>query len=159
MLALIQAAILALVTLPDGTFAPHFAQHPAGPVARSEHVAQLLVAAGKAHDVDPYLLTALAYHESGFDFAAVSSVGAVGPLQVMPAYWGREPFKLCLRHPIHCEWYLLSGGAKALSHYIAKCNSEARGVTAYRVGACRPVGPRARQVMRLRAAIRAGGVK
>ncbi|MHB0980581.1 MAG: lytic transglycosylase domain-containing protein [Thermoleophilia bacterium] len=41
--------------------------------------------AAARHAVDPYLVAAVARAESGFDPAAVSSAGAVGLMQIMPA--------------------------------------------------------------------------
>lgn len=41
--------------------------------------------AAARHDVDPYLVAAVARAESGYDPAAVSSAGAVGLMQIMPA--------------------------------------------------------------------------
>lgn len=41
--------------------------------------------AASRHDVDPYLVAAVARAESGYDPAAVSSAGAVGLMQIMPA--------------------------------------------------------------------------
>jgi cell wall-associated NlpC family hydrolase len=47
--------------------------------------ADLFTAAGSRHGVDPALLAAVAKVESGFDSAAVSSAGATGLMQFMPA--------------------------------------------------------------------------
>lgn len=41
--------------------------------------------AAARHDVDPYLVAAVARAESGYDPGAVSSAGAVGLMQIMPA--------------------------------------------------------------------------
>ena len=47
--------------------------------------ADLFTAAGARHGVDPALLAAVAKVESGFDSSAVSSAGATGLMQFMPA--------------------------------------------------------------------------
>ncbi|PWW21299.1 cell wall-associated NlpC family hydrolase [Geodermatophilus normandii] len=47
--------------------------------------ADLFTAAGARHGVDPALLAGVAKVESGFDSAAVSSAGATGLMQFMPA--------------------------------------------------------------------------
>ena len=45
----------------------------------------MLYAAGLKHHVNPYLVMGLAWHESGWQASVVSSAGAVGIMQVMPA--------------------------------------------------------------------------
>jgi len=45
----------------------------------------MLYAAGVNHGVNPYLVMGLAWWESGWNEAAVSSAGAIGIMQVMPA--------------------------------------------------------------------------
>ncbi|HET7420189.1 MAG TPA: lytic transglycosylase domain-containing protein [Candidatus Dormibacteraeota bacterium] len=45
----------------------------------------MLYAAGIKHDVNPYLVMGLAWHESGWQASVVSSAGAVGVMQVMPS--------------------------------------------------------------------------
>lgn len=45
----------------------------------------MLYAAGLRHGVNPYLVMGLAWHESGWQSSVVSSAGAVGIMQVMPA--------------------------------------------------------------------------
>jgi soluble lytic murein transglycosylase-like protein len=45
----------------------------------------MLYAAGLKHGVNPYLVMGLAWHESGWQSSVVSSAGAVGIMQVMPA--------------------------------------------------------------------------
>lgn len=63
--------------------------------ARGGDYAELFAAAGARHGVDPALLRAVAEVESGFDPSAVSSAGAQGLMQFMPATaaeFGVEPF-------------------------------------------------------------------
>jgi soluble lytic murein transglycosylase-like protein len=45
----------------------------------------MLYAAGLKHHVNPYLVMALAWHESGWQPTVISSAGAVGVMQVMPS--------------------------------------------------------------------------
>jgi soluble lytic murein transglycosylase-like protein len=45
----------------------------------------MLYSAGLKHGVNPYLVMGLAWHESGWNPSAISSAGAVGIMQVMPA--------------------------------------------------------------------------
>lgn len=45
----------------------------------------MLYAAGIKFHVNPFLVMGLAWHESGWQPAVVSSAGAVGIMQVMPA--------------------------------------------------------------------------
>lgn len=45
----------------------------------------MLYDAGLRHGVNPYLVMGLAWHESGWQASVVSSAGAVGIMQVMPA--------------------------------------------------------------------------
>jgi len=50
----------------------------------SPAVAQAIIAASSRHQVDPRLAEAVAWRESRFDVAAVSSKGARGVMQLMP---------------------------------------------------------------------------
>jgi soluble lytic murein transglycosylase-like protein len=45
----------------------------------------MLYDAALRHGVNPYLVMGLAWHESGWNAGAVSSAGAIGIMQVMPA--------------------------------------------------------------------------
>ncbi len=63
--------------------APAAASAPVSPISRPEARA-LLVKEAKAHGVDPNLVLALSWWESGWNQAMVSSAGAVGMMQVTP---------------------------------------------------------------------------
>lgn len=54
-------------------------------MSRAEPFRPLIESAAERHGVDPLLVEALAGIESAFDPEAVSSVGAIGLMQVMPA--------------------------------------------------------------------------
>lgn len=59
--------------------------NPDGPSLDLLIMRSMLYAAGMKHQVNPYLVMGLAWHESGWQANAISSAGAVGVMQVMPA--------------------------------------------------------------------------
>ncbi|HKC20652.1 MAG TPA: lytic transglycosylase domain-containing protein [Candidatus Dormibacteraeota bacterium] len=58
---------------------------PNGPSLEMMITKSMLYDAGLRHGVNPYLVMGLAWHESGWQASVVSSAGAVGIMQVMPA--------------------------------------------------------------------------
>jgi len=54
-------------------------------VARTNPLAASIAASAAAHGLDPRLVEAVAWRESRFRVAALSSRGALGPMQLMPA--------------------------------------------------------------------------
>ncbi len=58
---------------------------PSGPPLDLLITKSMLYAAGLKYHVNPYLVMGLAWHESGWQSSVVSSAGAVGIMQVMPA--------------------------------------------------------------------------
>jgi soluble lytic murein transglycosylase-like protein len=56
-----------------------------GPTLEMRVTKSMLYAAGLKLGVNPYLVMGLAWHESGWNPSAVSSAGAIGIMQVMPA--------------------------------------------------------------------------
>ena len=53
-------------------------------------VCEAVVIESERENVDPALAVALAHHESGLRRFAVSRVGALGPLQVIPRYYPKD---------------------------------------------------------------------
>jgi hypothetical protein len=106
--------------------------------ARAEQLAGHFAAASQAEHVGVHWLVALAEHESGFDHAAVSRVGARGLLQILPRVWGRYDD----------EAQHVAVAARVLRLYRVRCGTMVRAYGAYRSGACK-VGPKALATWRL----------
>ena len=60
--------------------------HAATGIDAAHAVCLDVVESAEIHEVDPTLIVAMAWVETRFDALAVSSCGAVGPLQVLPRY-------------------------------------------------------------------------
>lgn len=110
--------------------------------------------ASTTHQIDPWLHLALGKHEGDFLETARSPVGAIGPWQLMPEFWGAHPLRLCRMQPRHCGWWHAYYAAKAIKHWSTRCPGMARTVRAYRSGTPhgRCLAPREKdwQVVRLR---------
>src|SRR6266550_2188463 len=60
------------------------AEQPPGPPYRRAFIRRVLVEAAQRHHLDPNLVLALSYWESGWDQTRLSASGAVGLMQVLP---------------------------------------------------------------------------
>jgi soluble lytic murein transglycosylase-like protein len=90
--------------------------------------ADLFARAGNRHGVDPALLAAVASQESGFDSGAVSSAGAQGLMQFMPATargLGVNPLD---------PTSAVNGAAKYLSDLTQQFGSTSLALAAYNAG-------------------------
>jgi hypothetical protein len=107
-----------------------------GQASRAQ-VCEEIAAEAIAQDVNPVLAVAVAWRESAFTRSAVSSAGAVGPLQVMPRFW-------CKSKP--CDY--IEAGIRALKHYTEKHGLN-DGLCAYASGRrCRLAGKQSRRYLR-----------
>jgi hypothetical protein len=132
-------------------YAPHIRR---APEARAQELADQLTDAAQVSGVDVALLTALAAKESAFNHDAVSSVGARGMMQLLPASrYGRAWSRDCARDPDTCETSNVRHGAWALRDGLRECGPILRSLNWYRSGRCTDA-PRAREVVRLAARIR-----
>ena len=89
-----------------------------------------ILEASERHDFSPELIASLVLTESSFRKGVRSSVGAIGPAQVRPEYWGRFCGNPDLSDPaenIYC-------GVQVLAHYRDTCGGEACALKAYNVG-------------------------
>lgn len=90
----------------------------------------ILEAAERQH-LSPELLASLVVTESSFRKSVRSNVGAVGPTQVRPDYWGNFCGVADLTDPeqnVYC-------GAQVLSHFLERCDGNREcALSAYNVG-------------------------
>jgi membrane-bound lytic murein transglycosylase MltF len=89
-----------------------------------------ILEASERQELQPELLASLVLTESSFRKDARSHVGAIGPAQVRPEYWGRFCGIANLQDPaenIYC-------GAQVLSHLKDRCGDEGCALEAYNIG-------------------------
>jgi LysM repeat protein len=100
--------------------APAAAAAPAVPAGREEVRAMILEEAGR-FGVPPALALAVAWHESGWRQAAVSSAGAIGIMQLLPttADWVGEAM-LGEAVNIHDARANVRAGVRLLAHYLVR---------------------------------------
>lgn len=93
--------------------------------------ADWILEASERQNIAPELLASLVVTESSFRKTARSNVGAVGPAQVRPDYWGKFCGASDLTDPeqnIYC-------GAQVLSHLLERCEGDRDcALAAYNVG-------------------------
>ena len=98
----------------------------------------------KRHRLDPFLLGALAFHESGLNPAAVGPLGTAGLIQLHPRGVGRderfvqdEAFRNeCLDRVDACQGPVLEKGAAAIATSITACGSLRQALGRYGTGRC-----------------------
>ena len=115
--------------------APGPAAAPPNPLTR-EQARGILVAAAEQQHVDPALVLGLAYWESGWNQAEVSSAGAVGLMQVTPgtAAWA-GPALLHRRVDLRRAEDNAAVGAALLRRYLGEFHDERLALAAYYQGA------------------------
>ncbi|MCA9604933.1 MAG: transglycosylase SLT domain-containing protein [Myxococcales bacterium] len=118
-----------------------------GPVdceARLTTFARLIARAARAHDLDPFLLGALAMRESGLDPAALGRRNEAGIVQLHPRGAGRDVRYVqdrayrdaCQAEVDACQAPVLERGAASLAASIEECGSLVAGLGAYATGHC-----------------------
>jgi soluble lytic murein transglycosylase-like protein len=89
-----------------------------------------ILEASERHRLSTELIASLVFTESSFRKHVVSGVGAIGPAQVRPDYWGAFCGTSDLSDPaenIYC-------GAQILSYYRDRCGDDQCALHAYNVG-------------------------
>jgi soluble lytic murein transglycosylase-like protein len=98
---------------------------------------QIQTAAAEA-GIDPHLLAGLVYAESRGKPGAISSIGALGLCQLMPATAAEVATRLKIAGPPYTPQDNLRLGADYLRHMIASCNGDVNlGILSYRLGPAR----------------------
>jgi soluble lytic murein transglycosylase-like protein len=95
----------------------------------NEFASWILEASLRQH-LEPELLASLVHTESTFRKVALSPVGAIGPAQVRPNFWGGFCGSSNLDDPaenIYC-------GAQVLSHLRDRCGDDRCALEAYNIG-------------------------
>ena len=115
------------LVIPGATAAPAAAPSAAMPpsmaalVAQRDAVRQVIVEEANQYGVPVALALAVAWQESGWRQGVVSSAGAVGVMQLMPATaeWVGDAM---LGHPVDINDTRLNvrGGVRLLAHYLAR---------------------------------------
>ncbi len=110
--------------------------NPNGPSLEMRITRSMLYAAALKHRVNPYLVMGLAWHESGWRPSAVSSAGAVGVMQVMPATAAADaPALLHRRVNLFDPGDNIDMGTAILKHNLDSYNNDlAKALTAYYAG-------------------------
>jgi hypothetical protein len=106
--------------------------------------ARMIGDASATHELDPFLLAAVAMRESGLDPSAAGQAGERGIVQLHPRgsggrvrYVQSEAYRRnCERRPGACQEEVLDVGARLLARSIERCGSVRDGLGAYNRGEC-----------------------
>ena len=109
---------------------------PSSPALQMMIIKSMLYAAGLKHGVNPYLVMGLAWHESGWQPSVVSSAGAVGIMQVMPATAAADgPALLNRTVNLYDPGDNIDMGTAILKNNLNRYNNDlAKALTAYYAG-------------------------
>jgi hypothetical protein len=124
----------------------HCRHAPEGCESRLSTFAQYLVEAGSQHGVDPWLLAAMAFKESGFNPFALGSLGEMGILQINPERrdavnvrfirdeWYR---RRCRKEPGACQREVVHHAAQLMSRALERCGRDMKDALGmYNTGRC-----------------------
>lgn len=151
----IERALLDHLRLERGAYVLHCRRAHGGCAARVRRMAAIFVRAGAAHDIDPWLLVALALRESGGNPDAIGARGERGLMQLHPgSRAGRDAARLCRVRPDACSAILVDGAARVLRASIDRCGSVESGLVRYRTGHCGEPDAYARSVLARRDRLR-----
>ncbi len=125
-------------------YVSHCRAYRGGCPERTAAFARLIGDVAAAHDVDPFLLAAIAIRESGLDPTAAGAAGERGIVQLHPRgsgsrvrYVRSEAYRRrCQRRPDACQREVLDAGAALLSRGIERCGGVREALGAYNRGTC-----------------------
>jgi hypothetical protein len=124
----------------------HCRQAREGCERRLSEFAHYLIAAGEKNGVDPWLLAAMAFRESGMNPFAVGAVGELGILQLHPknprvktVRFVRDQFyrQRCRKELGACQREVVDRAAEILARSMEKCGGDLNlALGAYNTGKC-----------------------
>jgi soluble lytic murein transglycosylase-like protein len=127
-------------------FARHCRKAPGGCDERLEEFARYLVDASQAYHVDPWLMAAMAFKESGLNPFAKGPMGELGILQIHPKRRDARQVRFirdgwyrlrCHREPGACQREVVRHAAHVLARSLALCGGDlADALGAYNTGRC-----------------------
>ena len=133
---------------------------PRGCRARVEQLATWIYEAGEQEGIDPWILAAIAFRESGLNPWAVGRAGERGIIQLNPhsREGSRSRFvrderyrEGCRRLDGACQKEVLIAGAQLLARAIRMCGGNlARGLSGYNAGTCAGAPEYGRRILRER---------
>lgn len=151
-------------TRPDGSrvLTRRCREGPVDCAARIARFAQLIDETARRHDLDPFLLAALAWRESGLDPSALGRRGEAGIVQLHPRGAGRDMRYVrdaayraqCQSELDACQGPVLERGAETLARAIEECGSLVSGLGAYATGHCTESARHPQQVLEERENLR-----
>jgi soluble lytic murein transglycosylase-like protein len=152
----------------ERVYAAHCRRFREGCEERIGALAELMVQEAHAHDLDPFLVGAVAVKESGLDPTAVGPRGSVGIMQLNPRGVGaglrftRQPDyrQQCARLRVAaCQEPIVERGVRHLAQWIDQCGELVPALAGYNSGECREPSGYARRVLRIRDDLRARAAK
>jgi hypothetical protein len=142
----------------------HCRHAPGGCDERLGAFAKYLVVAAQKHSIDPWLMAAMAFKESGFNPYAIGSLGEIGILQINPERrdarsvrfirdkWYRQR---CKKEPGACQQEVVNHAAQVLSRSFELCRGDVMdALGAYNTGRCGGNDRYAKRVLGERDALR-----
>jgi hypothetical protein len=126
------------------TYVSHCRFAPSGCRARIAAFARYIADASDDHGIDPFVLAAMAFRESGFDPFATGAAGEVGLVQLHPRGIGRgvrfiqnERYReRCRREVGACQQEVVAVGAAHFADAIANCGGVRDALGYYNRGVC-----------------------
>lgn len=124
----------------------HCRHAPEGCETRLSTFAQYLVEAGTQHGIDPWLMAAMAFKESGFNPFALGSLGELGILQINPGRRDAKQVRFirdewyrrrCRKEPGACQREVVDHAAQLLKRSLNRCESDVKDALGlYNTGRC-----------------------
>ncbi len=126
------------------TYVAHCRAAPSGCRARIAAFSRYIAEASHDHGLDPFVLAAMAFRESGFDPFATGAAGEVGIVQLHPHGIGRgvrfvqnEAYRRrCRREVGACQQEVVEVGATHLADAISSCGGLLDALGYYNRGIC-----------------------